>query len=142
MFKWFNKASKKTKETAKENSLLNEGLEGQTGWIIFSVDAGGIINMDFDFTTGKEYNELFSELFDQINNGDLLKTSTGFIRESLKQQKRTSDLEEFDKNTEVLKKIRNDVFLDLLNAQKSEKNEEVVVKPTDIAKLILKDEHK
>ena len=67
MFKWFNKASKKTKETAKENSLLNEGLEGQTGWIIFSVDAGGIINMDFDFTTGKEYNELFSELFDQIN---------------------------------------------------------------------------
>ena len=138
MFKWFNKASKKTKEATKENSLLNKGLKGQTGWIIFSVDADGIINMDFDFTTGKEYNELFSELFDQINNGDLLKTSTGFIRESLKQQERTSDLEEFDENTNVLKKLRNDILLDLLN----QGDEEVVVKPTDIAKLILKDEHK
>jgi len=52
-----------------------------------------------------------------------------------------SDLEEFDENTEVLKKMRNSIFLDLLN-KRSEKSEEVVVKPTDIAKLILKDEHK
>ena len=137
--KWFNRTSKKT---TKEDALLNKGLESQTGWIIFSVDNDGIINMDFDFTTGKKSNELFSELFDQINNGDLLKTSTSFIQESLKQQERMSDLEEFNENTELLKKIRNHVFLDLLDAQKSEKNEEVVVKPTDIAKLILKDEHK
>jgi len=137
--KWFNRTSKKT---TKEDPLLNRGLESQTGWIIFSVDNDGIINMDFDFVTGKESNEMFSEMFDQINNGDLLKTSTSFIRESLKQRERMSDLEEFDENTEVLKKMRNSIFSDLLDVQKSKKNEEVVVKPTDIAKLILKDEHK
>jgi hypothetical protein len=137
--KWFNRTSKKT---AEEDSLLGKQLESQTGWIIFSVDNDGIINMDFDFATGKRSNELFSELFDQINNGDLLKTSTSFIQEALKQNERMSDLEEFNENTEVLKKMRNSIFSDLLDAQRDEKNGEVVVKPTDIARLILKDEHK
>lgn len=137
--KWFNRTSKKT---AEEDSLLGKQLESQTGWIIFSVDNDGIINMDFDFATGKRSNELFSELFDQINNGDLLKTSTSFIQEALKQDERMSDLEEFNENTEVLKKMRNSIFSDLLDAQRDEKNGEVVVKPTDIARLILKDEHK
>ena len=141
MFKWFNKTSKKAKEAIKESLPVNEGLQDQSGWIVFAVDGDGTINMDFDFVTGKESNEMFSEMFDQINNGDLLKTSTNFIRESLKQRERMSDLEEFDENTEVLKKMRNNIFLDLLS-KGSEKSEEVVVKPTDIAKLILKDEHK
>lgn len=141
MFKWFNKTSKKAKEAIKESLPVNEGLQDQSGWIVFAVDDDGTINMDFDFVTGKESNEMFSEMFDQINNGDLLKTSTNFIRESLKQRERMSDLEEFDENTEVLKKMRNSIFSDLLS-KRSEKGEEVVVKPTDIAKLILKDQHK
>jgi|TARA_R110000765_G_scaffold277144_2_gene375108 hypothetical protein len=134
--KWFSRTPKETKET-KEAILLN-GLQDQLGWIIFSVDNDGIINMDFDFGTDKRSNENFSELFDQINNGDLLKTSVAFIQSSLKQQERMSDLEEFNENTEVLKKMRNDILSDLL----TQENEEVVVKPTDIAKLILKDEDK
>ena len=134
--KGFSRTPKETKET-KEAILLN-GLQDQLGWIIFSVDNDGIINMDFDFGTDKRSNENFSELFDQINNGDLLKTSVAFIQSSLKQQERMSDLEEFNENTEVLKKMRNDILSDLL----TQENEEVVVKPTDIAKLILKDEDK
>ena len=134
--KWFSRTPKETKET-KEAILLNS-LQDQLGWIIFSVDNDGTINMDFDFGTDKRSNENFSELFDQINNGDLLKTSVAFIQSSLKQQERMSDLEEFNENTEVLKKMRNDILSDLL----TQENEEVVVKPTDIAKLILKDEDK
>ena len=134
--KWFSRTPKETKET-KEAILLNS-LQDQLGWIIFSVDNDGTINMDFDFGTDKRSNENFSELFDQINNGDLLKTSIAFIQSSLKQQERMSDLEEFNENTEVLKKMRNDILSDLL----TQENEEVVVKPTDIAKLILKDEDK
>lgn len=134
--KWFSRPPKETKET-KEDILL-DGLKDQLGWIIFSVDNDGIINMDFDFDTDIRSNQNFSELFDQIHNGDLLKTSIAFVRDSLKHQERTSDMEEFNKNIEVLKKMRNDILSDL----STQENEEVVVKPTDIAKLILKDEDK
>ena len=133
--KWLGKKEEKIEE--KETSF--KSLEDQSGWIVYSVDQDGIINMDFDFKSDKLSNEHFSELFHQINNGDLLENAISFIKQSLEDDDRSSDFEEFNDNIDILNKLRNNLLLDLLTQNEEEK---VVVKPTDIANTILKDEHK
>tara|TARA_R100001198_G_scaffold91950_1_gene70718 strand:- start:23 stop:439 length:417 start_codon:yes stop_codon:yes gene_type:complete len=135
--KWFSKAEKEIEVEEKETSF--KSLEDQSGWIVYSVDEDGIINMDFDLKSDKLSNEHFSELFHQINNGDLLENAISFIKQSLEDDDRSSDLEEFNDNIDMLNKLRGNLLLDLLTQNEEE---EVVVKPTDIAKIILKDEHK
>ena len=132
--KWLGKKEEKIEE--KETSF--KSLEDQSGWIVYSVDQDGIINMDFDFKSDKLSNEHFSELFHQINNGDLLENAISFIKQSLEDDDRSSDFEEFNDNVDILNKLRGNLLLDLLTQNK----EKVVVKPTDIANTILKDEHK
>ena len=135
MFKtWFSK----TEEVEIEEEVQSSSLEGQAGWIVYSVDKDGMINMDFDFKSDKLSNEHFSELFHQINKGDLLKNALAFIEQTLEDSDRILELEDFNDNIEILDKLRNNIFLDLL----TQEEEEVVVKPTDIARNILKDEHK
>ena len=140
--KWFSKSSKNIEETPVENADVEEpeegSLESQSGWIIYTVDDDGLINMDFDFNNDYKSNENFSELFHQLNKGDLLENGLSFIKKTLELQGRESDLKDFNENTEILNKVRGNIFLDLL----TQGEEEVVVKPTDIAKNILKDEHK
>jgi len=140
--KWFSKSSKNIEETPVENADVEEpeegSLESQSGWIIYTVDDDGLINMDFDFNNDYKSNENFSELFHQLNKGDLLENGLSFIKKTLELQGRDSDLKDFNENTEILNKVRGNIFLDLL----TQGEEEVVVKPTDIAKNILKDEHK
>ena len=132
--KWLGKKEEKIEE--KETSF--KSLEDQSGWIVYSVDQDGIINMDFDFKSDKLSNEHFSELFHQINNGDLLENAISFIKQSLEDDDRSSDFEEFNDNIDILNKLRGNLLLDLLTQNK----EKVVVKPTDIANTILKDELK
>lgn len=132
--KWFSK----TEEVEIEEEVQSSSLEGQAGWIVYSVDKDGMINMDFDFKSDKLSNEHFSELFHQINKGDLLKNALAFIEQTLEDSDRILELEDFNDNIEILDKLRNNIFLDLL----TQEEEEVVVKPTDIARNILKDEHK
>lgn len=132
--KWLGKKEEKIEE--KETSF--KSLEDQSGWIVYSVDQDGIINMDFDFKSDKLSNEHFSELFHQINNGDLLENAISFIKQSLEDDDRSSDFEEFNDNIDILNKLRGNLLLDLLTQNK----EKVVVKPTDIASIILKDELK
>ena len=134
--KWFSKAEKEIEVEEKENPF--KPLKDQSGWIVYSVDEDGIISMDFDFKSDKLSNEHFSELIHQINNGDLLENSLSFIKKSLEDDDRMSDFEDFDENIEILNKLRNNLFIDIL----TKNQEEVVVKPTDIARTILKDEHK
>ena len=133
--KWLGKKEEKIEE--KETSF--KSLEDQSGWIVYSVDQDGIINMDFDFKSDKLSNEHFSELFHQINNGDLLENAISFIKQSLEDDDRSPDFEEFNDNVDILNKLRGNLLLDLLTQNEEEK---VVVKPTDIASIILKDELK
>ncbi len=132
--KWFNK----TEEVETQEETQSFSLEDQAGWIVYSVDEDGIINMDFEFNSDKLSNEHFSEMFHQINKGDLLENALSFIKQTLEDDNRTIDLEDFNDNIETLEKIRNNVILDFL----TQGSEEVVVKPTDIANNILKDQHK
>ena len=135
--KWISKAEKEIEVEEKESPF--KSLEDQSGWIVYSVDQEGIINMDFDFKGDNTSNEHFSELFHQINNGDLLENAISFIKQSLEDDDRSSDFEGFNDNIDILNKLRGNLLLDLLTQNEEEK---VVVKPTDIAKIILKDEHK
>ena len=134
--KWFSKAEEEIEE--EEEEIRFKSLEHQSGWILYSVDKAGIINMDFDFKSDKLSNEHFSELFHQINKGDLLENGLAFIKQSLEEDDRVLDLEDFNENTDILNELRGSIILNLL----TQKEEEVVVKPTDIASIILKDEHK
>ena len=136
--KWFNKTEEVETQEEIQEETQSSNLEDQAGWIVYSVDEDGIINMDFDFSGDKLSNEHFSEMFHQINKGDLLENALSFIKQTLEDDDRTTDLENFNDNIEILEKLRNNVILDFL----IEGSEEVVVKPTDIANNILKDQHK
>ena len=135
----FKKWLGKKEEEIEEKETPFKSLEDQSGWIVYSVDQDGIINMDFDFKSDKLSNEHFSELFYQINNGDLLENAISFIKQSLEDDDRSPDFEEFNDNVDILNKLRGNLLLDLLTQNEEEK---VVVKPTDIASIILKDELK
>ena len=122
----------------KEKPEAKRPIEDATGYLLFSVDKEGIIGLDFGFDMeSTESNELFSEMFHQLNSGELMKTGTTFIEDSLKELD-PKVAEDFIENIEILEKLRNNVILDFL----IEGSEEVVVKPTDIANNILKDQHK
>jgi len=136
--KWFNKTEEVETQEEIQEETQSSNLEDQAGWIVYSVDEDGIINMDFDLKSDKLSNEHFSEMFHQINKGDLLENALSFIKQTLEDDDRTTDLENFNDNIEILEKLRNNVILDFL----IEGSEEVVVKPTDIANNILKDQHK
>ena len=128
MFKWFKK-----KHQSKEKQV--EGFLAGHQFIIFTVDKDGVINMDFDLDSDEVSNEMFSEMFHQIHNGDLIETSVSFMKERLEEKSRGSDYSNFEENIRILNTIKNDPLTEILS---SVQGDEVVVKPTDIAKTVLK----
>ena len=128
MFKWFKK-----KPQPKQEQLA--GFLNGHQFIIFTVDKDGIINMDFDFDSDERSNEMFSEMFHQIHNGDLIDSSISFIEERLEEKGRNSDFLQFEENIKILDTIKNHPITEILS---SVQGDEVVVKPTDIARTVLK----
>ena len=128
MFKWFKKKPQPKQER------LESFLNGHQ-FVIFTVDKDGIINMDFDFDSDERSNEMFSEMFHQIHNGDLIDSSISFIEERLEEKGRNSDFLQFEENIKILDTIKNHPITEILS---SVQGDEVVVKPTDIARTVLK----
>jgi hypothetical protein len=128
MFKWFKKKPQPKQER------LESFLNGHQ-FVIFTVDKDGTINMDFDFDSDERSNEMFSEMFHQIHNGDLIDSSISFIEERLEEKGRNSDFLQFEENIKILDTIKNHPITEILS---SVQGDEVVVKPTDIAKTVLK----
>lgn len=134
--------SKLKKEKPEEKSLL----ENTNGYLLFTVDDEGIISLDFGFDTDSaKSNELFSEMFHQLNSGQLMETGISFISNALEKIESKAS-EDFIENIEILEQLKDNIFLNAIT-RTPEINlpiskEEVVVKPTDIASTILKDEHK
>ncbi len=135
MFKKLMSKFKKEKPEAKRP------IEDATGYLLFSVDKEGVIGLDFGFDMeSTESNELFSEMFHQVNSGQLMETGTTFIEDSLKEL----DLkvaEDFIENVEILEKLKDNIFLNAITKapeiSSANPKEEVVVKPSDIAKSVL-----
>ena len=135
MFKKLMSKFKKEKPEAKRP------IEDATGYLLFSVDKEGVIGLDFGFDMeSTESNELFSEMFHQLNSGELMKTGTTFIEDSLKELD-PKVAEDFIENIEILEKLKDNIFLNAITKapeiSSANPKEEVVVKPSDIAKSVL-----
>tara|TARA_Y100001970_G_scaffold137031_1_gene168637 strand:- start:3957 stop:4379 length:423 start_codon:yes stop_codon:yes gene_type:complete len=135
MFKKLISKFKKEKEETKRPT------EDASGYLLFSVDKEGIIGLDFGFDIeSKESNELFSEMFHQLNSGQLMETGIVFIEDSLKEIDLKAS-EDFIENIEILEQLKDNVFLNAITRtpeiSSANNREEVVVKPSDIAKSVL-----
>jgi hypothetical protein len=131
--------SKFKKEKEKEET--KNPIEDASGYLLFTVDKEGIIGLDFGFDIkSKESNELFSEMFHQLNSGQLMETGTVFIEDSLKETDLKAS-EDFIENIEILEQLKDNVFLNAITRtpeiSSANTREEVVVKPSDIAKSVL-----
>ena len=138
----FKKLLSKLKKEKTEEKIP---LEDTSGYLLFTVDDEGIIGLDFGFDTeSAKSNELFSEMFHQLNSGQLMETGTSFITDTLEKIEPKA-AEDFIENVEILEQLKDNVFINAITrtpeiSQPTFK-EEVVVKPTDIASILLKDEH-
>ena len=138
----FKKLLSKLKKEKTEEKIP---LEDTSGYLLFTVDDEGIIGLDFGFDTeSAKSNELFSEMFHQLNSGQLMKTGTSFITDTLERIEPKA-AEDFIENVEILEQLKDNVFLNAITRTPEISpptfKEEVVVKPTDIASILLKDEH-
>lgn len=125
----------------KEKDEPKRPIEDATGYLLFTVDNEGIIGLDFGFDkSSTESNELFSEMFHQLNTGQLMETGATFIEESLKEVD-PKIAEDFTENIEILEKLKDNIFLNAVTRtpeiSSGNPKEEVVVKPSDIAKSVL-----
>ena len=125
----------------REKDEPKRPIEDATGYLLFTVDNEGIIGLDFGFDKGStESNELFSEMFHQLNTGQLMETGATFIEESLKEVD-PKIAEDFTENIEILEKLKDNIFLNAVTRtpeiSSGNPKEEVVVKPSDIAKSVL-----
>ena len=138
----FKKLLSKLKKEKTEEKIP---LEDTSGYLLFTVDDEGIIGLDFGFDTeSAKSNELFSEMFHQLNSGQLMETGTGFITDTLEKIEPKA-AEDFIENVEILEQLKDNVFINAITRTPEISpptfKEEVVVKPTDIASILLKDEH-
>ena len=129
----------------KEKTEEKIPLEDTSGYLLFTVDDEGIIGLDFGFDTeSAKSNELFSEMFHQLNSGQLMETGTSFITDTLEKIEPKA-AEDFIENIEILEQLKDNVFINAITRTPEISpptfKEEVVVKPTDIASILLKDEH-
>jgi hypothetical protein len=138
----FKKLLSKLKKEKTEEKIP---LEDTSGYLLFTVDDEGIIGLDFGFDTeSAKSNELFSEMFHQLNSGQLMETGTSFITDTLEKIEPKA-AEDFIENVEILEQLKDNVFINAITRTPEISpptfKEEVVVKPTDIASILLKDEH-
>ena len=133
MLNWFKKKPKKEKTSRIEEELKGKAVASMR----YVVDKEGTVYLDFfwDGATFDDANESFSILFSQINSGDLLEDSVKFIGETLKEN---DNEEEFTKFFTNLMEIQQAKIIETLGTIAEKSEEEVVVKPTDIASHVFK----
>jgi hypothetical protein len=133
MLNWFKKKPKKEKTSRIEEELKGKAVASMR----YVVDKEGTVYLDFfwDGDTFDDANESFSILFSQINSGDLLEDSVKFIGETLKEN---DNEEEFTKFFTNLMEIQQAKIIETLGTIAEKSEEEVVVKPTDIASHVFK----
>ena len=133
MLNWFKKKPKKEKTSRIEEELKGKAVASMR----YVVDKEGTVYLDFfwDGDTFDDANESFSILFSQINSVDLLEDSVKFIVETLKEN---DNEEEFTKFFTNLMEIQQAKIIETLGTIAEKSEEEVVVKPTDIASHVFK----
>ena len=133
MLNWFKKKPKKEKTSRIEEELKGKAVASMR----YVVDKEGTVYLDFfwDGDTFDDANESFSILFSQLNSGEILEDSVKFIGETLKEN---DNEEEFTKFFTNLMEIQQAKIIETLGTIAEKSEEEVVVKPTDIASHVFK----
>lgn len=132
MFGWFKK---------KEKPPVEDGLKGLAAASIrYVVDKEGVIYIDFywDDDVVPDANDAFSVLFSQLNSGDLFEESMKFIEETLKESGNEEEFDRFFNNMSTLQQAKMQPFLESLGFYGEKNDNEVVVKPTDIANHVFR----
>jgi len=134
MFGWFKKKDKKTNRIGPEE-ILDEELEGLvTASLKYVVGIDGIVYVQFfwDSDTRDDANETFADLFSKINNGDLFESTIGFIESSLREEGQEDEFARFFSKVLENQREKIEPLLDSLGINEKS-DDEVVVKPTDVA---------
>jgi len=135
-FKWFKKKEKSSIILPSEDALKGLAVASMR----YVVDKEGTVYLDFfwDNDLIPTANEAFAVLFSQINSGDLLEESIKFIEETLKESGDEEEFRHFFVNVVELQKERIKPFLESFSLNVEKTDDEVVVKPTDIAHRVFR----
>ena len=130
MFKWLKNKFKKKKKPRIEDDLKGKVL----GSMRYVVGLDEVIYLDFywDNDVNPKASEAFSELFYKINSGELLASSIDFIRETCEEEEKIGEYIRFYSSMMELQRADLAPLIESLEQEEEEKNDEVVVKPTDV----------
>tara|TARA_R110002020_G_scaffold298736_4_gene514580 strand:+ start:3084 stop:3521 length:438 start_codon:yes stop_codon:yes gene_type:complete len=135
MFGWLRKKKKTKDNKVGPEQVSDENLEGLiVASMRYVLGVDGTIYLEFlwDSDVKEDANEAFSVLFSQINSGDLFEQSMGFIEETLESTGEEDEFARFYQNVLLNQHAKIQPILDSL-AMGQQSDDEVVVKPTDIA---------
>jgi len=128
MFKWF------------KNILLRRKVKKKTlAYIKYIVGTDGVLYVDFKWDSDRDSsaNEVFSELFFEINGGHLLDRTIEFMKDQLVENGDEVEFARFITNILALQEESLKPLMDSLGLGSEETEDEVVVKPTDIGERVL-----
>ena len=136
MFNWFKKKFRKKEKPSIEDDLKGKAVASMR----YVVDEEGTVYLDFfwDNDLTSTANETFAIMFSQINSGDLLEESMKFIEQTLTENGDHEEFRQFFANILELQEARIAPILESLGLNAGKTDDEVVVKPTDIAHRVFR----
>tara|TARA_Y100000593_G_scaffold89635_1_gene174284 strand:+ start:3415 stop:3852 length:438 start_codon:yes stop_codon:yes gene_type:complete len=137
MFNWFKK-KKKTEEQQKieptDQRTEFGGLAVASMRYVVGVDSVIYLEFYWDEDANEDAISIFTDLFSQINNGELLETSVDFIKETLDSEGEGHKFKKFYLPLIELQKSKLQPFMEAFGKQIDKAKDEVVVKPTDLTR--------
>ena len=144
MFGWFKKKSKKKGKVGPEEILDKEieGLVAASIKYVVGVDGTVYVQYFWDSDAKDDANEDFSNLFSQINSGELFESTIGFIEETLRGNGEEDEFARFFSNVLQNQQAKVEPILDAIKTDLlggiNKSDDEVVVKPTDVGQMPFK----
>jgi len=136
MFNWFKKKKKKNEQEIKPSDHQKEfnGLAVASMRYVVGVDSVIYLEFYWDEDADDDAIHVFTDLFSQINNGELLDSSVEFIKETLDSDGEGHKFNTFYLPLIELQKAKIEPLLEAIGSQNITIKDEVVVKPTDLTR--------
>tara|TARA_R100000005_G_scaffold95912_2_gene79503 strand:+ start:13409 stop:13843 length:435 start_codon:yes stop_codon:yes gene_type:complete len=136
MFNWFKKKKKNKQQKIEPTDQIKEfgGLAVASMRYVVGVDSVIYLEFFWDEDADEDAISIFTDLFSQINNGELLDTSVDFIRQTLDSEGEGYKFKKFYLPLMELQKAKLQPFMEAFAAKADKAKDEVVVKPTDLTR--------
>ena len=131
MFGWFKKKKESRFGPEQISDEDIEGLVAASIKYVVGIDGTVYVQFFWDSDTRDDASEAFSTLFSQINSGDLLESTIGFIEETLRDEGQEDEFARFFTSFLENQQARIAPLLSSLGMDQNSEDQ-VVVKPTDI----------